>query len=129
MSRACIVLVLAAAAVTPSHAQPTRWPLIPIGQLDGSAMRQMMATTCGPYLTLTVTDATGGGLLHLALSQEGGARVVTVPLGAVRIRWCDKCQPPEVVISGDDAAIQVELEMSQSDWKMSPCLRNTKRGK
>lgn len=109
--------------------EASRVQLVPLGQVDGPLLRQMAGTTCGPYLTVTITDAGGGGLLHLAVSQDAIVKVITVPLGAVRVRPCETCQPPQVQVSGDDSSLQVELGMSNGDWKLSPCLRNAKRAK
>ena len=104
--------------------------LIPLGQVDPAELRRILAVQCGPYFTLAPTDARGGGFLNLAIEREGSStQIVSVLLGAGRLRWCDECDQPTATVTRADNSYRVDLTMSRDQWKVSPCLRNVKAAK
>jgi len=106
----------------PVAAQTLR--IIPIGQLDSAAMRQMPPMHCGPYFTFSPTDAVGGGMVYFGVATEPVTQVIAVPVGSIQARVCESCQEPQVDITGTGTSIRVEMQLSKQQWKMSPCLRH-----
>jgi hypothetical protein len=125
-------VAIACCGIASPHAQESSTlRLVPIGQLDTTQLRRMQAPLCGPYFTITPTDSSGGGLLHLAVTNDDtDVRVVTVPVGAVKRTRCESCQPPRITAMADDeSTVRMDVALTEDDWKMSPCLRRNKLAK
>ena len=108
-------------------AQTPTAKIIPLGQLDGPRLREIAGAFCGPFFTMTPIDANGGGFLHLAVSSSPPEiTIVTFPVKAIHVRWCESCDAPTFAQSGDDASVRAQLSISREQWKASPCLRSAK---
>jgi hypothetical protein len=103
--------------------------VVPIGQLNGPILRQMTATFCGPFFTMIPTDAGGGGLVHLAVGTPEDVEVVTFPVKAIHVKFCDSCEAPEFTQSGNDNSIRGDLTISHDQLRISPCLKSAKIAK
>ena len=127
LALACVICIGPRSNAAPS---PTTMKVIPIGQLSGPILRQMAATSCGPFFTLSPTDAKGGGLLNLAVqTADEQVAVVTMHVKAVRVRLCDSCETPLFTTSGDESSAHGDLSISQELRKLSPCLKSAKVAK
>lgn len=117
------VLCLAASAL----AQAPSAKIVPLGQLDGPQMRQISGASCGPYFTMTPTDASGGGIVHLAVAQSPTeTAIVNFPVKAIHVKWCESCDTPQFSASGDESSMRADLSISRDHWKLSPCLKSAK---
>jgi len=115
-------------APLPAAAQtPTEMKVVAIGQLDGPTLRQMTASMCGPFFTLTPLDAQGGGLLNLVVGTTPDDRaVVTLHVKAIHVTFCDSCDVPLFKQSGDESSVRGDLRISRHHWNLSPCLKSAK---
>src|SRR6478736_2601557 len=125
-----VVFVLVFCLAPPLAAQtPTAMKVVPIGQLNGPILRQMTATFCGPFFTLIPTDTNGGGFINLAVETPEDVEVVSFPVKAIHVKFCDSCAAPQFKQSGDESSIRGELTISHDQWKISPCLKSAKASK
>jgi hypothetical protein len=92
-------------------------------------LRQMSAVSCGPFFTIVPTDATGGGMVKLAVDTTADVAVVSFPVRAIRVKLCDTCQAPLFKQSGDESSVRGDLTISREHWKLSPCLKPAKVSK
>jgi hypothetical protein len=120
------VLVLCLAPLPAAAQTPTGMKVVPIGQLNGPILRQMTATFCGPFFTMVPTDASGGGFVNLAIETPEDVEVVSFPVKAIYVKFCDSCEAPQFKQSGDDNSIRGELTISHDQLKISPCLKSAK---
>ena len=101
--------------------------VMPIGQLDAPTVRQMRAVSCGPFFTMTPTDAGGGGMVNLAIeSATAEVAIITLPVKAIHVKWCDTCETPQFAASGNESTVRGDLTISREQWKLSPCLKLAK---
>jgi len=122
-----LVFVICLGPLPNAAPSPTPMKVIPIGQLSGPVLRRMAATSCGPFFTLSPTDAHGGGLLNLAVqTPDDQVAVVTMHIKAVRVKYCDSCDTPLFTSSGDESSARGDLAISQELRKLSPCLKSAK---
>ena len=123
------VAALCLAPLAGSTRTPAALKVVPLGQLSGPMLRQMMATSCGPFFTMVPTDANGGGLVNLAVDTSEDMAVVSIPVKAIHVSFCDTCEAPLFKQSGNESSIRADLTISHDHWKMSPCLKSAKISK
>lgn len=124
------VVVISLAPLSVAAQTPTAMKVVPIGQLNGSILRQMAAVFCGPFFTIAPTDANGGGLVNLAVdAAENVEVVVTLPVKSIHVTFCDSCEAPLFKQSGNETSVRGDLTISHEQWKVSPCLKAAKVSK
>ena len=130
-SHLSLAFVLVLYLAPPLAAQTTAaTKVVPIGQLNGAVLRQMAAAFCGPYFTMLHTDANGGGWLNLVVDRTpDDMAVVTFPVKAIQVKFCDSCEAPLFKQSGDESSVRGDLTISREQWKLSPCLKSAKLSK
>ena len=117
------VVVLCLAPLPVAAQTPDAMKVVPIGQLNGPILRQMSAVFCGPFFTMSPTDAHGGGLVNLAVETGDDVTVVTLHVKAIHVKFCDGCALPLFKQSGNESSVRGDLTISHDQWKISPCLK------
>jgi hypothetical protein len=123
------VVVLCLAPLPVAAQTPNAMRVVPIGQLRGSILRQMSAVFCGPFFTISPTDANGGGLVNLAVETSEDVEVLTISVKAIHVKFCDSCELPLFKLSGSETSVRGDLTISHDQWKISPCLKAAKVSK
>ena len=117
------VVVLCLAPLPVAAQTPGAMKVVPIGQLRGPILRQMAAVFCGPFFTMSPTDAHGGGLVNLAVETDEDVTVVTLHVKAIHVKFCDSCELPLFKQTGNETSVRGDLTISHDQWKISPCLK------
>ena len=124
-----LVAVLCLAPLPVAAQTPDAMKVVPIGQLNGPILRQMSAVFCGPFFTMSPTDAHGGGLVNLAVETGDDVTVVTLHVKAIHVKFCDKCELPLFKQTGNESSLRGDLTISHDQWRISPCLKAAKVSK
>jgi len=117
------VVVLCLAPLPVAAQTPGAMKVVPIGQLRGPILRQMAAVFCGPFFTMSPTDAHGGGLVNLAVETDEDVTVVTLHVKTIHVKFCDSCELPLFKQTGNETSVRGDLTISHDQWKISPCLK------